>query len=150
LAASLDPLPEGVGDATRRRARSEQPGLHHDRAQGKCECSSYARSGRSARPAEPAEFRRYAWLGVLPQRSILGCRPFCEDPVRKDPGNSTYRYHLRFTDQKLNDLARARTEFEKTISLDAKSLLANEAPRVLSQTTGTWRISQCVPGESLI
>jgi hypothetical protein len=34
-------------------------------------------------------------------------------------------------------LARARTEFEKTISLDPKSLLANEARRALSESTGT-------------
>src|SRR2546430_11207691 len=39
------------------------PGLHHDRARGKCECSAYACSDCSARTAEPAEFRGYAWLG---------------------------------------------------------------------------------------
>jgi Tfp pilus assembly protein PilF len=49
----------------------------------------------------------------------------------------TYHYHLGLTYQKLNDLARARTEFEKAISLDPKSPLANEARRALSQTTGT-------------
>jgi tetratricopeptide (TPR) repeat protein len=63
--------------------------------------------------------------------------PFFEDAVKKVPGNLTYHYHLGLTYQKLNDLARARTEFEKTISLDPKSPLANEARRALSQTTGT-------------
>src|SRR2546430_2745033 len=63
--------------------------------------------------------------------------PFFEDATKKDPGNSTYHYHLGLTYQKLNDLARARTEFEKTISLDPKSPLANEARRALSLTAGT-------------
>ncbi|HYT23066.1 MAG TPA: tetratricopeptide repeat protein, partial [Candidatus Polarisedimenticolia bacterium] len=63
--------------------------------------------------------------------------PFFEDATKKDPGNSTYHYHLGLTYQKLNDLTRARTEFEKTISLDPKSPLANEARRALSLTAGT-------------
>jgi len=63
--------------------------------------------------------------------------PFFEDAVKKAPGNLTYHYHLGLTYQKLNDFAKARTEFEKTISLDPKSPLANEARGALSQNTGT-------------
>ena len=63
--------------------------------------------------------------------------PLFEDAINKVPENSTYHYHLGLTYQKLNDLPRARTEFEKTISLDPKSPLANEAHRALSQTMGT-------------
>jgi tetratricopeptide (TPR) repeat protein len=63
--------------------------------------------------------------------------PLFEDAVTKVPENLTYHYHLGLTYQKLNDLARARTEFEKTINLDPKSALANEARRALSQSTGT-------------
>src|SRR6267378_3660993 len=63
--------------------------------------------------------------------------PFFEDAVKKVPDNLTYHYHLGLTYQKLNDLARARTEFEKAISLDPNSPLANEARRALSQTSGT-------------
>jgi tetratricopeptide (TPR) repeat protein len=63
--------------------------------------------------------------------------PLFEDAVKKVPENLTYHYHLGLTYQKLNDSARARTEFEKTIKLDPKSTLANEARRALSQTTGT-------------
>jgi len=63
--------------------------------------------------------------------------PFFEDAVKKAPGNLTYHYHLGLTYQRLNDLGRARTEFEKMISLDPKSPLANEARRALSQTAGS-------------
>jgi Tfp pilus assembly protein PilF len=63
--------------------------------------------------------------------------PLFEDAVKKVPENLTYHYHLGLTYQKLNDSARARTEFEITINLDPKSALANEARRALSQTTGT-------------
>ena len=63
--------------------------------------------------------------------------PFFEEAVKKVPGDLTYHYHLGLTYQKLNDLARARAEFEKTISLDPKSPLAKEARQALSQTTGT-------------
>src|SRR5260370_15650487 len=55
--------------------------------------------------------------------------PFFEDAVEKVPGDLTYHYHLGLTSQKLNDLARARTEFERTISLDPKSPPAIE-PRL--------------------
>jgi tetratricopeptide (TPR) repeat protein len=61
--------------------------------------------------------------------------PLFEEAVKKVPGNLSYHYHLGLTYQKLNDSARARTEFEKTINLDPKSTIANEARRALSQTT---------------
>jgi tetratricopeptide (TPR) repeat protein len=63
--------------------------------------------------------------------------PLFEDAVKKVPENLAYHYHLGLAYQKLNDLVRARTEFEKTINLDPKSALANEARRALSQTSGT-------------
>jgi len=76
---------------------AKQPGLHHDRAQGKCECSAYACSDCSTRTAQPAEFRRHAGLGVLPQRSILGCRALLRRCRQESPGNLTYHYHLGLT-----------------------------------------------------
>jgi tetratricopeptide (TPR) repeat protein len=60
-----------------------------------------------------------------------------EDAVKRLPENLTYHYHLGLTYQKLHESARARTEFEKAISLDPKSPLAGEARRALSQATGT-------------
>jgi tetratricopeptide (TPR) repeat protein len=63
--------------------------------------------------------------------------PLLEDAVKKAPDNSTYRYHLGLTYQKLNDSARARAELEKAIRLDPKSPIAEEARRALSQMTGT-------------
>jgi len=63
--------------------------------------------------------------------------PLLEDAVKKAPGNSTYRYHLGLTYQKLNDSTRARTELEKAIGIDPKSPIADEARRALSQMTGT-------------
>ena len=63
--------------------------------------------------------------------------PLLEDAVKKAPDNSTYRYHLGLTYQKLNDSARARTELEKAIRLDPSSPIAEQARRALSQMTGT-------------
>jgi tetratricopeptide (TPR) repeat protein len=63
--------------------------------------------------------------------------PLFEEAVKKAPGNLTYHYHLGLTYQKLNDLKRAREEFEKTIDLDPKSPVAGEARRALHQTMGT-------------
>jgi Tfp pilus assembly protein PilF len=63
--------------------------------------------------------------------------PQVEDAVKKVPDNSTYRYHLGLTYQKLNDSARARAEVEKAIRLDPKSPIAEEARRAVSQMTGT-------------
>ena len=63
--------------------------------------------------------------------------PLLEDAVKKDPGNSSYRYHLGLIYQNLNDSARARTELEKAIRIDPKSPIAESARRALSRLTGT-------------
>jgi len=62
--------------------------------------------------------------------------PLFEDAAKKVPANLTYHYHLGLTYQKLNDSARARAEFEKTISLDPKSPVADLARHSLSEVTG--------------
>ncbi len=56
-----------------------------------------------------------------------------ENAVRAAPSNATYRYHLGVTYQKLNDLGRARTEFEKSIPLDPNAPSAERAYQALSK-----------------
>ncbi len=63
--------------------------------------------------------------------------PLLEDAVKKDPGNSSYRYHLGLIYQNLNDSARARAELEKAIRIDPKSPIAESARRALSRLTGS-------------
>lgn len=63
--------------------------------------------------------------------------PLLEDAVKKDPGNSSYRYHLGLIYQNLNDSTRARAELEKAIRIDPKSPIAESARRALSRLTGT-------------
>ncbi len=63
--------------------------------------------------------------------------PLLEDAVKKDPGNSSYRYHLGLIYQNLKDSARARAELEKAIRIDPKSPIAESARRALSHLTGS-------------
>jgi tetratricopeptide (TPR) repeat protein len=57
--------------------------------------------------------------------------PLFEQAVKAVPNNQTYRYHLGLTYQKLNDTARAKTEFEKVVALNPDSPLAEQAKRFL-------------------
>lgn len=59
-----------------------------------------------------------------------------ENAVKSAPSNATYRYHLGMTYQKLHDLGRARTEFEKSIRLDPSAPSAEKASRALSELSG--------------
>ncbi len=63
--------------------------------------------------------------------------PLLQEAVKKVPGNQTYRYHLGLTYQKLKDDQAAKTEFEKAITLDPKSPLADQARRALGAPTGS-------------
>ena len=58
-----------------------------------------------------------------------------EDAIKATPNNQTYRYHLGLTYQKLNNPAKAKAEFEKVISLNPTSPLADQARRLLSELT---------------
>src|SRR6266849_2108697 len=59
-----------------------------------------------------------------------------EKAVKGAPTNATYRFHLGATYQKLHDLGRARTEFEKSIHLDPNAPSAEKASRALSELSG--------------
>jgi tetratricopeptide (TPR) repeat protein len=63
-------------------------------------------------------------------------QPLLEEAVKKVSDNPAYRYHLGVTYQKLNDHARARAQFEKVISLNPGSPIAEESRRALEQTSG--------------
>jgi tetratricopeptide (TPR) repeat protein len=62
--------------------------------------------------------------------------PLFEDCVKKVPANQTYHYHLGLTYQKMNDATRARAEFEKTVSLNPSSQVAEQARHSLSEVSG--------------
>src|SRR6266478_4273818 len=53
--------------------------------------------------------------------------PLLEEAVRKVPSNSTYLYHLGLIYAKLKDDSRARDLFERAISIDPKSPIAERA-----------------------
>ena len=63
-------------------------------------------------------------------------QPLLEEAVKKVSDNPAYRYHLGVTYQKLNDNVRARAQFEKAISLNPGSPIADESRRALEQTSG--------------
>jgi len=63
-------------------------------------------------------------------------QPLLEEAVKKAGDNPAYRYHLGVTYQKLNDNVRARAQFEKAISLNPGSPIADESRRALEQTSG--------------
>jgi Flp pilus assembly protein TadD len=62
--------------------------------------------------------------------------PLFEEAVKKTPSNLSYHLHLGLTYQKLNDSARARAQFEKIISLDPNSSLAEQARHELNEIAG--------------
>jgi tetratricopeptide (TPR) repeat protein len=59
--------------------------------------------------------------------------PLFEGAVKNQPENQAYRYHLGLTYQKLKNASRAREEFEKAISIDPKSHVADQARQAISQ-----------------
>jgi Flp pilus assembly protein TadD len=62
--------------------------------------------------------------------------PLLEEAVKGAPPNPTYHYHLGMTYQKLNDMKRARSEFEKSIRLNPNAPSAEKASRALSELSG--------------
>jgi len=60
-----------------------------------------------------------------------------EKAVKGSPTNATYRFHLGATYQKLNDPARARTEFQKSIYLDPNAPSAEKASRALRELSAS-------------
>src|SRR6267154_997293 len=69
--------------------------------------------------------------------SFSAAAPLLEEAVRKAPFNSTYLYHLGLIYAKLKYSARARDQFERAISIDPKSPIAERARSALSQVTGS-------------
>jgi Flp pilus assembly protein TadD len=69
--------------------------------------------------------------------SFSAAAPLLEEAVRKAPSNSTYLYHLGLIYTKLNDSARARAQFERAISIDPQSPIAERARNALNQVAGS-------------
>jgi tetratricopeptide (TPR) repeat protein len=94
-----------------------------------------AQTGRRGLPNVPNSADTLGWA-YLQNGAYSMAAPLLEKAVKSAPSNATYRYHLGLTYQKLNDLGRARTEFEKSIQLDPKAPSAEKASRALSELSG--------------
>jgi Flp pilus assembly protein TadD len=69
--------------------------------------------------------------------SFSAAVPLLEEAVKKAPSNSTYLYHLGLAYAKLKDTDRARSQFERAISIDPNSPIAERARIALSQVAGS-------------
>jgi Tfp pilus assembly protein PilF len=58
--------------------------------------------------------------------------PLFETAVKAVPDNQTYRYHLGLAYGKLKNIARAKAELEKAISVDPKSPVADQARQAIN------------------
>jgi tetratricopeptide (TPR) repeat protein len=94
-----------------------------------------AQTARRGLPNVPNSADTLGWA-YLQIGAYSVAAPLLENAVKSAPSNATYRYHLGLTYQKLNDLERARTEFEKSIRLDPKGPSAEKASRALSELSG--------------
>jgi tetratricopeptide (TPR) repeat protein len=94
-----------------------------------------AQTARRGLPNLPNSADTLGWA-YLQNGAYSLAAPLLEKAVKSAPSNATYRYHLGLTYQKLNDLGRARTEFEKSIRLDPKAPSAEKASRALSGLSG--------------
>jgi Tfp pilus assembly protein PilF len=54
-------------------------------------------------------------VGCFQNGAFSIAAPLLEGAIKKDPDNSTYRYHLGLTYNKLSDPKKARIELEKSI-----------------------------------
>jgi tetratricopeptide (TPR) repeat protein len=94
-----------------------------------------AQTARRGLPNVPNSADTLGWA-YLQNGAYSVAAPLLEKAVKSAPSNATYRYHLGLTYQKLNDLGRARTEFEKSIRLDPEAPSAEKASRALSDLSG--------------
>jgi tetratricopeptide (TPR) repeat protein len=94
-----------------------------------------AQTARRGLPNVPNSADTLGWA-YLQNGAYSVAAPLLEKAVKGAPSNATYRYHLGLTYQKLNDLRRARTEFEKSIRLDPKAPSSEKASRALSELSG--------------
>jgi cellulose synthase operon protein C len=96
---------------------------------------TFAQTARRGLPNSPNTADTLGWA-YYHNGAYSVAAPLFEDAVSKSSDNATYRYHLGITYQKLNDKSRARAQFEKIISLNPGSSIADEARRALGQISG--------------
>lgn len=89
-----------------------------------------AQAARKGMPNLPNSADTLGWA-YFNNNAYSVAAPLLESAVKATPNNQTYRFHLGMTYQKLNDPARAKVEFEKVISLNPNSQLADQARRFL-------------------
>lgn len=78
---------------------------------------SLAQVARRGLPNLPNSADTLGWA-YFQNRAYTLAAPLLEEAVRGAPSNTTYRYHLGMTYQKLNDPKKARIEFQKSHRLD--------------------------------
>lgn len=94
-----------------------------------------AQSARRGLPNVPNSADTLGWAYFQNGAYSLAV-PLLEEAVKAAPSNSAYRYHLGMAYKELDDLGRARSEFEKSLRLDPHAPTAEKASRALSQIAG--------------
>jgi tetratricopeptide (TPR) repeat protein len=95
-----------------------------------------AQTARRGLPKVPGSADTLGWAYYQNSAYSLAV-PLLEEAVRAVPSNAAYRYHLGMTYQKLNDIRRARIEFEKSIRVAPNDPSALKASRALSELSGS-------------
>jgi Flp pilus assembly protein TadD len=94
---------------------------------------------QTARRASPNQSSVADTLGWAYYRvgAYSAAAPLFLEAAKQSDKNLTYHYHLALTYQQMKDLARAREEFKKVITLDPNSSVAADARRAMTGTSGS-------------
>jgi Flp pilus assembly protein TadD len=94
-----------------------------------------AQTARRNLPNIPSSADTLGWAYFRNGAYSLAVQQF-EEALKAAPSNAAYHYHLGMTYNKLNDVKRARNEFQKSIDLDPKAPSAEKSSRALSELDG--------------
>lgn len=94
---------------------------------------------QTARRASPDQSSIADTLGWAYYRvgAYSAAEPLLQEAARKSGKNLTYHYHLGLTYRQMKDSARARAEFNRVISLDPQSSVAEDARQALTNASGS-------------
>ena len=94
-----------------------------------------AQSARRGLPNVPNSADTLGWAYFQNGAYSLAV-PLIEEAVKAAPSNAAYRYHLGMAYKELDNLGRARSEFEKSLRLDPHAPTAEKASRALREIAG--------------
>jgi tetratricopeptide (TPR) repeat protein len=95
-----------------------------------------AQTARRGLPTLPNSADTLGWA-YYNTGAYSAAAPLFETAVSGKPNDPTYHLHLGLAYQKLQDKTRAKAEFEKVMSLDAKSPAAEQARQAMSQLSAS-------------